>query len=150
MDIAVLKLSQPIRRSRIQPFRIAERPAQGAEIGVVSYARGRSEEPSLQEVCSVLGHQTGVVVMTCDVDFGSSGAPVFTLKGGQPRIVSVVSAMGNLGEREVSLGTSLQEPLRTLLSHFASLGPARPGGSQRIIQVGERNDTGAKFVSPDN
>lgn len=147
MDIAVLKLEQPIRRARIQPFRVAERPAQGAEIGVVSYGRGRSEEASLQEVCSVLGHQTGVVVMTCDVDFGSSGSPVFTLSEGRPRIVSVVSAMGTLGEQEVSLGTSLQEPLRTLLSHFASLGPARPGGTQRLIQVGERNNTGAKFIS---
>ena len=148
MDIAVLKLIQPIRRARIQPFRVAEEPVRGDEIGVVSYGRGRSEEPSLQEVCSVIGRQTGVVVMTCDVEFGSSGSPVFTLDEGRPRIVSVVSAMGTLGDEQVSLGTSLQEPLRRLLSHFSSLGPARPGGTQRLIQIGEQNDTGAKFVRP--
>lgn len=150
VDIAVLRLDQPIRRARIQPFRIDEQPVRGDEIGVVSYGRGRSEAPSLQEVCSVLGRQTGVVVMTCDVVQGSSGSPVFTLGEGAPRIVSVVSAIAHMGEDKVSLGTSLQEPLQTLLSHFASLGPARPGGVQRVMRVGERNDTGAKFVRPNN
>jgi len=150
VDIAVLRLDQPIRRSRIQPFRVDEQPSQGDQIGVVSYGRGRSEAPSLQEVCSVLGRQTGVVVMTCDVVQGSSGSPVFTLGDGAPRIVSVVSAIAQVGENKVSLGTSLREPLQTLLSHFASLGPARPGGTQRVMRVGERNDTGAKFVRPNN
>ena len=149
-DIAVLRLDQPIRRTRIQPFRIDEQPVQGDEIGIVSYGEGRSEAPSLQEVCSVLGRQTGVVVMTCDVVQGSSGSPVFTLTEGAPRIVSVVSAIAYVGEDKVSLGTSLQQPLQTLLSHFASLGPANPGGTQRLMLVGERNDTGAKFVRPNN
>ena len=150
VDIAVLRLDQPIRRTRIQPFQIDEQPVQGDQIGVVSYGRGRSEAPSLQEVCSVLGRQTGVVVMTCDVVQGSSGSPVFSFGYGAPRIVSVVSAIAHIGEDKVSLGTSLREPLQTLLSHYAALGPARPGGTQRVMRVGERNDTGAKFVRPNN
>ena len=147
-DIAVLRLDQAIRRARIQPFRIDEQPVRGDEIGVVSYGVGRSEAPSLQEVCSVLGRQTGVVLMTCDVVEGSSGSPVFTLGEGAPRIVSVVSAVAHVGDDKVSLGTSLKEPLQTLLSHYAAIGPARPGGGQVIVRAGERNDTGAKFVRP--
>ncbi len=148
MDIAVLELDRSIRLTRVQPFDVAADPRRGDQIGVVSYGRGRANAASLQEVCSVMGRQSGVLIMTCDIEPGSSGAPVFTLENGKPRIVSVVSSMSSLGEREVSLGTSLNEPLQELLRHFASVGPAKPGGSQRLIQMGERNDTGAKFVRP--
>lgn len=148
MDIAVLELSQPIRNSRLQPYLISERPARGDQVGVVSYGRGREEAPSLQEVCDVLGQQNGVIIMSCDVEFGSSGAPVFMLRGGQTRIASVVSAMAEVNGQKVSLGTSLAGPLNVLLAHFATVQPAGEPGDQRLIGVGERNDTGAKFVRP--
>lgn len=148
MDIAVLELDRPIRNSRIRPYLIAQRPLTGDKVGVVSYGRGREDAASLQEVCDVLGRQTGVIVMTCDVEYGSSGSPVFMIKDGQTRITSVVSAMAEVNGMKVSLGTSLAGPLNVLLSHFAALGPARPGGTQRLINVDERNDTGAKFVRP--
>lgn len=148
MDIAVLELDQPIRSTRIRPYLVAQRPITGDAVGVVSYGRGREDAPSLQEVCSVLGRQTGVIVMTCDVEYGSSGSPVFMVQDGQTRIASVVSAMAQVNGQKVSLGTSLAGPLNALLAHFASLGPARPGGSQRLINTDERNDTGAKFVRP--
>ena len=147
MDIAVLELDQPIRSTRIHPYLIAQRPLTGDQVGVVSYGRGREEAASLQEVCSVLGRQTGSIVMTCDVDFGSSGAPVFTVRDGETRIASVVSAKAQVNGQKVSLGTSLDGPLSALLSHFATLGPARPGGTQRLLGTMERNETGAKFVS---
>jgi V8-like Glu-specific endopeptidase len=149
-DIAVLELDQPIRTTRVHPFPIAAQPLNGDEIGIVSYAQNRSEAPSLQDLCKVLGRQDGVVVMTCDVDFGSSGSPVFATRDGIVRIVSVVSAMADLDGEKVSLGTSLGAPLDELLSHFAQTGPARLGGQQRVIGPGQRNDTGAKFVSPSN
>jgi V8-like Glu-specific endopeptidase len=148
MDIAVLELDQPIRNTRIRPYLIASRPLTGDQVGVVSYGRGREDAPSLQEVCNVLGRQTGVIVMTCDVEYGSSGSPVFMVSDGETRIASVVSAMAHVNGQKVSLGTSLEGPLNVLLTHFAALGPARPGGTQRMINVDERNDTGAKFVRP--
>jgi len=148
VDIAVLHLDRPIRRSRVQPFRIAGRPATGDQVGIVSYGRGRSETPSLQEVCSVTGQHRGVVIMNCDVDYGSSGSPVFMVRNGQPMIVSVVSAMAETASGKISLGTSLQEPLQQLLAHYSTIGPANPGGTQRIISLGDRNDTGAKFTRP--
>lgn len=148
VDIAVLELDRPIRRARIQPFAVASQPVEGDKVGVVSYGKGRTEAASMQETCSVLGQQEGMVVMTCKVDFGSSGSPVFMIANGIPRIVSVVSAMAQMGSNDISLGTSLQEPLQILLRHFESIGPAIPGGSQRVIAITERNDTGAKFVRP--
>lgn len=148
IDIAVLELDRPIRNTRMQPYRIAQRPITGDQVGVVSYGRGREEAASLQQVCDVLGRQTGVIVMTCDVEYGSSGSPVFMMDNGETRIASVVSAMAHINGQKVALGTSLEGPLDALLSHFATLGPARPGGTQRLINADERNDTGAKFIRP--
>lgn len=147
MDIAVLQLDRPIQNARIRPYQIAARPLTGDQIGIVSYGRGREDAPSLQEVCSVMGRQTGVIVMTCDVDFGSSGSPVFTVRNGDTRIASVVSAMAQIDGQKVSLGASLDGPLTELMAHFSTIGPARPGGTQRLISIGERNDTGAKFIT---
>lgn len=148
IDIAVLELDRPIRNTRILPYRIAPRPIRGDQVGVVSYGRGREDAATLQQVCDVLGRQTGVIVMTCDVEYGSSGSPVFMMHDGETRIASVVSAMAHVNGQKVALGTSLEGPLNALLSHFATLGPARPGGTQRLINVDERNNTGAKFVRP--
>ena len=148
VDIGVLELSRPIRTTRIQPFETTAHPITGDRVRVVSYGRGREDAPSLQEVCAVLGRQTGVIVMTCDVVYGSSGAPVFMDVNGQTRIVSVVSAMAQVNGQNVSLGTSLRRPLIQLLDHYQDENVAGAGANQRLIGTGTRHDTGAKFVSP--
>jgi protease YdgD len=147
-DIAVLELAFPIRMARLRPYQIAPRPLAGDEVRVVSYGRGREEAPSLQESCHVLGLDVGVIVMTCDVEYGSSGSPVFMMVNGELRIASVVSAMAQMDGERVALGPSLAGPLNSLLSHVATLGRARRRGAQRLISSGERNDTGAKFIRP--
>lgn len=149
-DIAVLELAQAIRLTSVQPFSIAARPRRGDEVAIVSYGRGRSEAPSLQETCTILGRNAGTLVMNCDIEKGSSGAPVFRIDGGRASIVSVVSASAIESPVPISYGTSLQGPLRVLLAEFAARGPARPGGEQRLISIGERNNTGAKFIRPNN
>lgn len=148
LDIAVLELDRPIREARLRPYMIAPRPLAGDAVGVVSYGRGRAEAPSLQESCRVLGRDLGVIVMTCDVEYGSSGSPVFLLVDGEMRIASVVSAMAQMDGERVALGASLLGPLNALLAHYAALGPARSASGQRLIRNGERNDTGAKFIRP--
>lgn len=136
-DLALIELDQPIRLPSIRPFVVDGDPMLGEQVGVVSYARERSEAPSLQEVCDVLGRQPGVVVLTCNVDFGSSGAPIFAMDGGEPRIVSVVSAKAEVENRAVALGTSLDGPLEAVRAELAS------SSSRTRIQ---RN--GAKFLRP--
>lgn len=149
-DLALLQLTQPIRSTEITPFDVVSSDGIGAQVAVVSYAADRSEAPSLQQVCGVLGQQDGVIVMSCDVDFGSSGAPVFSMQNGVPRIVSVVSAKADLDGDRVALGTNLDEPLAALYAELAAgHGQFRePLPAQvRVIAPGQRNDTGAKFVS---
>ena len=98
----------------------------------------------------VIARQDGVLVMSCDVDFGASGAPVFSFEGERPRIVSVVSAKARVEGSAVSLGASLADELALLEAQLtgAHVGSRMPQGVGRV-QVGEpcRNDLGAKFIS---
>lgn len=149
-DLALLELEQPIRNTSIRPFRTAARPRTGDSVGVVSYALDRAEAPSLQEVCSVLSRQEGVLVTSCSVDFGSSGAPIFVIEDGEAQIVSVVSAKAEVRGEQVSLGTALGQPLAELQAELVAGRAVYLGSKQgeRRVRAGERSGTGAKFVSP--
>ncbi|QEW18268.1 Glutamyl endopeptidase precursor [Marinibacterium anthonyi] len=150
-DLALLELDHPIRNTTVIPFATAARPRAGDAVGVVSYARDRSEAPSLEEVCDIMNRQEGVLIMSCSVDFGSSGAPIFSFANGTPRIVSVVSAKAELDGQNVSLGTTLDGPLDVLKAELAAgrgYGLA-PAPLANRVGVGKgRNDTGAKFIRP--
>jgi len=149
-DLAILELDQPIRLPSIRPFKTDHDPHEGDAVGVVSYALDRSEAPSLQRNCHVLERQTDVLVLSCNVNFGSSGAPVFTLDGGEPRIVSVVSAKAEMGDDIVALGTAMEEPLAVLMEEIgkdtAGYRRAKPKVSTLMTVTPDAN--GAKFLRP--
>ena len=150
-DLALLELEQPIRNNSIKPFKTAARPRAGDRVGVVSYALDRSEAPSLQDVCEVLARQDGVLVTSCSVDFGSSGAPIFVIEDGEAQIVSVVSAKAEVRGDEVSLGTALGQPLAELQAELVAGRAIYLGAKQgeRRIRAGDnKTQTGAKFVRP--
>ncbi|MDJ0822022.1 MAG: trypsin-like serine protease [Paracoccaceae bacterium] len=145
-DIALIELQHPIRNTTITPFATDIRPSNGDEIGVVSYAHDRSEAPALQELCEVITRQEGVLIMSCLVDFGASGSPVFSFSSGRPRIVSVVSGKATAAGQPVSLGTALEAPLQVVRARLAEGIGLEPGLER--MSAGTRNDTGAKFVKP--
>ena len=151
-DLALVQLERPIQLPGIAPFTVASRPRKGAEVGVVSYAHNRSEAPSLQEICHVLAGRPGILVLNCSVDFGASGAPVFNMDGGAPKIVSVVSAKADAREKPVALAATVQNSIELLHSRLASgadvltaaaLAPVRKFGSGSA-----RKEGGAKFLRP--
>ncbi|MEM7521936.1 MAG: trypsin-like serine protease [Pseudomonadota bacterium] len=145
-DLALLELHHPIQNTQVIPFETDHRPHKGQEIGIVSYGRDRADAPSLQEVCDVMARQQGVLIMSCDVNFGSSGAPIFSFASGAPRVVSVVSAMAEVQGKKVSLGTQLQEPLSDLMRALDEGQGVFQNAAPQMTGVGERRDTGAKFV----
>ncbi|QGX99917.1 trypsin-like serine protease [Roseovarius faecimaris] len=147
-DVALLELHHPINNGTVLPFATDRRPRKGQRIGVVSYARDRSEAPSLQEVCDVKARQQGVLIMSCDVNFGSSGAPVFSFESGEPRVVSVVSAMAEVDGEKVSLGTQLEAPLEFLRGELAAGKGMFQAPAPTLSTSGERRSTGAKFAKP--
>ncbi|MCG7493815.1 serine protease [Thalassobius sp. Cn5-15] len=148
-DLALLQLAHPIRNGSIEPYRVMRDAGAGDRVGVVSYAHDRAEAPSLQDICAVKGQQQGVFILTCDVDFGSSGAPVFSMSGGVPRIVSVISAKAESEGEKVALGSQLDASIELLRAQMKSgVGVARP-----VVKRGNsasqktRAGTGAKFIS---
>jgi protease YdgD len=150
-DVALVQLDQPVRLWNVQPFEMDVNPETGDAIGVVSYAQNRSEVPSLQESCHVLSREPSAIVMDCSVDFGSSGAPVFSFRDGVARVVSVVSAKAQLDGKSVSLGVSLDVPLAQLRAEMANDIRGTIGrGGVRVISGGTAAGTagGAKFLAP--
>jgi protease YdgD len=146
-DVALVQLDQPVRLWNVQPFELDVNPAAGDAVGVVSYAQDRSEVPSLQENCNVLSRETGAIVMDCSVDFGSSGAPVFSFRDGVARVVSVVSAKAQIDGQSVSLGVSLDAPLALLRAEMANDIRGTDGrAGVRVISGGTAG--GAKFLRP--
>ena len=150
-DVALLELDQPIRNTSITPFATDIRPPTGAEVGVVSYAHDRADSPSLQEVCHVLAQQGGSLVLSCEVDFGSSGAPIFAIQDGHPKIVSLVSAKAEVRGQPVALGTSLEAPLADLMAMRAEADGVFTRAEPKVRRLSleqTQMTTGAKFVRP--
>ncbi len=105
-DVALVQLAQPIPAAVAAPF-VVRQPGSGESVSVVSYAQGREDALSWQRACRVLGKKDGLLAFNCDVDFGSSGAPVFDLSGGRGRIVSIISAGRKEGGGTVAFGMEL-------------------------------------------
>lgn len=141
-DLALLRLDQPIRLPQVVPFVPDWTPAMGAEVGIVSYAKDRSEAPSLQEVCGIVAQRKNLMVLSCAVEFGASGAPVFAVKDGQVRIVSVVSAKAQVEGQAVALAVPLMEPLAELREALDADAPRTAPG----VRVLSGSGGGAKFV----
>ncbi|CUI96437.1 trypsin-like serine peptidase [Cognatishimia activa] len=123
-DVALLRLNEAIPSSAAKPVPVGGRPAKGEMLGVVSYALGHKNDPAFAYPCQVLAQQSETLVMSCEVDFGASGAPVLSFGDGQkPALVSVVSAKAAMGGRKVSVGTSLDtKTLNALMTEsWASL-----------------------------
>ncbi|MBO9395549.1 trypsin-like serine protease [Shimia sp. R9_2] len=143
-DLALLELHHPIRNTKITPFETADTLRKGSRIGVVSYAVGRAEAPSFQEMCRVMGRQKGVYVLSCNIDFGSSGAPVFVFEDGAVRIASVVAAKAEVRGTKVALGAALDHSLDELFAAQVDESPQ----VRSLTPLQDRNGTGAKFVRP--
>lgn len=149
-DLALIELDSPIRHPMIRPFQTVVSPVQGDQVRVVSYAKDRSDAPSIQKACEVLDSSFSIYVTTCDVDYGSSGAPVFYMDGDIPKVLAVVSAKAQLDTQKVSLSASLQNRLSQLLDiHERADGVFRRATPKaKRLEVGAKSVNGARFVRP--
>jgi V8-like Glu-specific endopeptidase len=145
-DLALLQLDRPIRGNGIEPFAIAAKPRKGDPVGVVSYAVNREERPSIEQNCDVLARPAQMLVISCTVDFGASGAPILSFADGHARVVSVVSAKAEAMGRPVSLGADVEGPLAELLT-LAQDDPTLLRAIPAVRTIGSAAQT-AKFIRP--
>lgn len=113
-DIALLKLSHPIRKKSIQPFPIAVFSKNQKSVSVVSYALGRIDAPSLQNTCDIVEMMDDMFAFDCEADLGASGAPVFYLSSQGPVIISVFSAVADVGNKRLVFGPIAEKSLKHL------------------------------------
>jgi len=150
-DIALIELELPISANFIKAFNYHKSPKTGDNVEVVSYAQGRSEAPSIEKSCRVLGVDPRALVLTCNVDFGASGSPIFIVENGVPKIASIVSAKAVMGGRKVALGATLGAPLDELLAQLhADRGVfqgKKPGHKSIAEQLGMTRSV-AKILRP--
>lgn len=113
-DIALIELEHPITTNSVKAFPVYENLKTGDAVKVVSYAEDRAEAPSIEEPCQVLGINPNALILSCNVDYGASGSPVFVIHQGQAKIASVVSAKAIVKGQKVALGASLGVALEKL------------------------------------
>ncbi|MCO6385136.1 serine protease [Oceanicola sp. 502str15] len=149
-DVALLQLDRPIAAANAEPYGISANVRAGENVAVASYGQGREEALSLQRSCSVLGERLGALAFSCDVTFGSSGAPVFDLTGGRPEIVSIISKGAREEGKVLSLGMRVEPAVRQLRADLRAgrgVFPQVVGAAKRVA-VGASSSTGARFVRP--
>lgn len=156
VDLALLELDQPILLPHLRPFLTAARPDVKSPVTVVSYALDRAEAPALERDCQVMELAVDPLVLTCDIDFGSSGAPVFSVAGDGAMVVAVISAKADYGGRKVALGVALDTPLAQLRESLARAHAKERDSFGINVLSGGRADrassgegmSGAKFHRP--
>lgn len=146
-DLALLELDRSLDLPGIRPFPADGTLAIGDPVRVVSYARHRAEAPSSESGCTVLDRDARILVLSCSVDFGASGAPVLVDDGHGARVVSVISAMGEAEGRPVAFAVTVEEGLATLHRAFTRSGTLAP--TRKTLRVGAQRGGTIRFVRPD-
>jgi protease YdgD len=115
-------------------------------VTIVSYGRDRDDFASIEEDCRALHREGEVIVMSCSVVEGSSGAPVLRRTPSGLEVVAVVSATGQVGDIAASFAVGAQTLLRDLMAQHGG------GGVEpvRRLSVGDdgRSEIGARFLRP--
>ncbi|PRY26246.1 V8-like Glu-specific endopeptidase [Aliiruegeria haliotis] len=91
-DLAIMTLDTPIPDEIAQPIPADVAPGEHEAILLVGYRRDRPHLPSLYDACPVTWRGQMSYAVKCRVIEGSSGGPVVALRGGEKRVVGVISS----------------------------------------------------------
>jgi len=148
-DLALLQLSQPIYQNGVIPMPVGQGRASLEQVALVSYAHDRADVPSLEQSCSILASEAQTQVLSCDVDFGSSGAPVITVEDGALRVISVVSAKARWQGQKVALAAQIDGAIAELRAELTLITPvSNLPQVRRLGAQGAAGSGGAKFLRP--
>lgn len=150
-DIALVLLEDPISTAIADPFALHSGGAIDGPVSVVSYGRGRNERMSWQRGCNILNRDHGLVVMDCDVTYGSSGSAIFARENGRYRIFSVTSAIGTQNGKRVAYGMELNNRVAALKREIRATPVRRTSAPKRIgANNSARSTSQARFVRVTN
>lgn len=132
-DVAVIELEHPINNAAIQPFRTHRKPSANDRVMVVSYARGRTEVPALEDGCKMTHVAADVLHYTCDIDHGASGSPVFVMTSQGPQIASVMSSVSERPGGDLALGVAMGPSVDRLIRQLAT-----SNAESKFVKVGTK------------
>lgn len=148
-DVALVRLSAPIGSNLADAFVLHSGQGYGSEISVTSYGRGRDAAPSRQRSCQLMQEYQEIMMIDCNVTFGSSGAPVFSQVGNRGRILGLVSGGGTYRGRAVAFAMKLPQRVSELKAQLRRNPVQAPRSEIRRLSVGSgSSSSGAKFVRP--
>ncbi|CTQ48589.1 V8-like Glu-specific endopeptidase [Jannaschia donghaensis] len=146
-DLALLELARDVRLPQVHPFAAQGSLTTGDAVELISYARGRADAPMRESGCTVLDRDARVLVLSCSVDYGASGSPVFVRTAQGLQIVSVISSMSDWDGRPVALAVTVESGLEELKREF--LRTPQFAARRKVLRVGEDGGTGTiRFHRP--
>ena len=148
VDVALLRLAEPIPYSIADPFALHHGKVPNGEISVASYGRGRLDAITRERSCRILDRRQGIIAFNCDVTFGSSGSAILAKNGPRWQILSVASAISTTSRGKVGYGMELSDIVSELKADLRRDAP-RPQATIRRLKPGSaKSSSGAKFISP--
>lgn len=148
VDVALMRLAQPVPLSVANPFALHSGNIHGAEISVSSYGQGRAEAISRQKSCRILNREEGLIVVDCDLTFGSSGSALLAKSDSRWQILSVLSGGGNHNGQKIGIGMELPDIVAQLKRQLYRDAPRPKAGIKRLGVGSGRSSSGAKFIRP--
>lgn len=97
VDLALVRLADPIPASSAQPLQTASPGLPGQSVTVLSYRRDRPHALTRQASCAYRAIVETVMTLVCPIAKGTSGAPVLANIDGAERVVAVISARTDTG-----------------------------------------------------
>lgn len=121
-DIALLRLMRPVRASTASPLEISYQPDKESRVSIVAYDESNSTQMGLLDECQSAHtpRARDVRVISCAVERGSSGAPVFVMQEDAPHIAAIISAKARIGETTIALAADLTPFLERLRDDITS------------------------------
>ena len=147
-DVALVLLSHAIPAATADPFVLGPRPRKGAELSLVSYARGRDAAQSWQPRCRVVEADRTLIAVSCQSTFGASGAPIFQKIGRRVQIVSMISSGTEFRGEKVALGMDLARPVADLKLALRTGKGVELARTAPAPKIQRRAPSGARFVRP--
>jgi len=157
-DIALVELDQPIERGAAQAFGRLDKIRIGDNMSVVSFSGVRSDVATIDTGCLAKERYGNRLMLDCVSTSGMSGAPLFVLENGVPKIAALVSGhMSYTGtKRTQMIALAIERPLRQLtldaqsirttsrdaLPYWAARAAAasfnQPIASRKVVSVGKK------------
>ena len=118
-DIAIAEIERPVQLSKELSLPLGDDAVPGEDLFLVSWRNDGSSRPR-QRRCTAIDAVPDLVTLTCAVQRGESGAPVFRLTKTGPELVAVISSRAVWGSQPVAHASTVRLRLPPLFNALKS------------------------------